>query len=622
VPGADPVKTPAAPFAPSINLSMIAAADGMPLLARQVTPTGGKPRFAAVIGHGPTVHSAHMLGAALALAEQGIACLAGDLRGHGGSVTDRQPLAHLDPETGWNSWLDDMAALTRVAFRGVPRDRRVLIGGAMSGHLMVQLLHRDPALAGHLVMAAPIPPQPGLSALIKAFLRFRRMTHPLDRPDPQILHHLYGFLRAHLPPGSRNHDTISADAATVARVLQDPRGFPTPTLGYWLAKLQGMDAIWTDIGPGEMPADLRVLILSGPEEPQTRGGRLLGRLEEWWHSRGVADVTLRSIDGVRANILIDAPRLPVVPAITDWLNGGTAAAPPRSDPQLPYQSALARLGVADDDPASVPALIDLCYAALDDDERWVELIYRLLLSSDADPAGMDTLMQTIQPHWQRAFELREDLRQAASLGRLYHELIDRMAIGVAVLDAGYALRDWNSAFGAAVARLFRDPVETQDLHRNTARLLAARPDGGPESEQTGEDRPIVHEGHIVGVVMRPASLMARTDGAEPPGHLMVLRAPDSRGADRQHRAGLLALAYGLTGQEAMVAVHLTEGLSTGAIARALGNSEATVRSHLKRVFDKMDVTSRPELIHRVMSGPLGWLMGETRGTPAPPSLSR
>jgi hypothetical protein len=94
-----------------------------------------------------------------------------------------------------------MAALVRVAFRGVPREQRVLIGGAMSGHLMVQMLHRDPGLAGNLVMAAPIPPQPGLSALVMAFLRFRRMTHPLDRPDPQIMHHLYGFLRAHLPPG-------------------------------------------------------------------------------------------------------------------------------------------------------------------------------------------------------------------------------------------------------------------------------------------------------------------------------------------------------------------------------------------------------------------------------------
>jgi len=252
----------------------------------------------------------------------------------------------------------------------------------------------------------------------------------------------------------------------------------------------------------------------------------------------------------------------------------------------------------------------------------VELIYRLLLSSDADPAGMDALMQAIQPHWQRAFELREDMRQAASLGRLYHELIDRMAIGVAVLDAGFGLRDWNSAYGAAVARLFDQPVDTQDLHRNTARLLASRPTAGPLSEAIRADMPILHDGHIVGVVMRPASLLASANGA-PPGHLMVLRAPDSGGADRQHRASLLALAHGLTGQEAMVAVHLTEGLSTDAIGRALGISEATVRSHLKRAFDKMDVTSRPELIHRVMSGPLGWLMGETRDDGrGPPTLTR
>ncbi|WP_417628273.1 serine aminopeptidase domain-containing protein [Pararhodobacter aggregans] len=601
------------------SASMIAAADGMPLLVRQVVPTGRKARFTAVIGHGPTVHSGYMTGLAEALAQQGIACLAGDLRGHGGSVTERQPLAHLDPDTGWDDWLEDMAALVRVAFRDVPRSERVLIGGAMSGHLMVQLLHRDPGLAANLVMAAPIPPQPGLSKLVMAFLRFRRMTHPLHRPDPQIMHHLYGFLRAHLPPGSANHDTISADPETVARVLQDPRGFPTPTLGYWIAMLQGMDAIWTDIGPGQMPADVRVLILSGPDEPQTRGGRLSGRLRDWWHSRGVADVTLRSIEGVRANILIDAPRLPVAPAITDWLSGTANPTPLPVDDAVPYQTALAQLGVSMGDPVSIPALIDLCYAALEDDERWVELLYRLLLSSDADPAGMDALMQAIQPHWQRAFELREELRQAAVMGRLYHELIDRMAVGVAVLDADFGLRDWNSAFAGVVATLSGQPMERLDLQRAVARILAARPVGGRDGRRTTDEVPVMHDGHVVGVLLRPVGLIAMAGKGAPPCHLLVLRAPESRGADRQHRAGLLALAYGLTGQEATVAAHLAEGMTTDAIAAAMGVGDATVRSHLKRAFEKMGVSSRPELIHRVMSGPLGWLMGQGQATDALPS---
>ncbi|PWK62933.1 alpha-beta hydrolase superfamily lysophospholipase [Roseicyclus mahoneyensis] len=601
---------------------MIAAADGMPLLMRHVLPSGRRTVFSAVIGHGPTVHSGHMTGLAEALAQQGIACLAGDLRGHGGSVTERQPLAHLDPDTGWSDWLEDMTALARVAFRGVPRKDRVLIGGAMSGHLMTQMLHRDPDLAGNLVMAAPIPPQPGLRALVMAFLRFRRMTHPLDRPDPQIQHHLYGFLRAHLPPGSQNQDTISADPDTVARVLQDPRGFPTPTLGYWIAMLQGMDAIWTDIGPGEMPADLRVLILSGPDDPQTRGGRLSGRLRDWWHSRGVADVTLRSIEGVRANILIDAPRLPVAPAITEWLSGTSDATPLPQDDAVPYQTALARLGVSVGDPVSIPALIDLCYAALEDDERWVELLYRLLLSSDADPAGMDALMQTVQPHWQRAFELREELRQAAAMGRLYHELIDRMAVGVAVLDADFALRDWNSAFAGAVATLSGQPLERLDLQRAVARILAAGPAGGRDGRRACDEVPVMHEGHVVGVLLQPVGLTAMAGGMAPPGRLLVLRAPETRGADRQHRAGLLSLAYGLTGQEATVAVHLAEGMTTEAIAQAMGVGDATVRSHIKRTFDKMGVSSRPELIHRVMSGPLGWLMGEDRARDASPPRLR
>lgn len=591
---------------------MIASADGTPLLIRRLSASR---QFgpAILMGHGPTVHSGLLDGTMRAFALADATVWAGDLRGHGGSVSGRAPAVHLEPAGGWDRLVDDMAMFAREAFRGVPLSQRVLVGGGMSGHVMLDLLRRDPDLARHLVMAGPTPPQPALARLISAFLSVRRISRPLDRPDPQMLHHLYGFLRAQLPPGSVNADTITADPETLQRILDDPHGFPTPTLGYWLTVLPGLHALWTGIEKGDLPADLRVLVLTGPEDPQTRGGRLTPRIRDWFTSRGIADCRVAMIPGVRANILIDAPRLPVVPTILDWHSGQAAAGEadspwptPDTAASLPdlaeaYLPALQALGLAPQGGLPpLPMLIDLCYAALDDDSRWIELLYRLCLIGESDDQKVEQVLEALHPHWQRAFELREELRQAATMGRLYHDLIDRLDLGVAVLDPEGRLRHHNPAYARALARL--TDAQTPEAIDSITRTLAAG--------QTGVgllDRPVQYQGRVIGVSFVPASLRGNRHTVEPMGRLLVLRAPDPSVHDRSHRAGLLALAHGLTGKEGAVALHLAEGLGTSAIADAMGVSEHTVRSHLKQVFDKMHVSSRIELTHRLLSGPLGWL---------------
>lgn len=607
----------------------IASADGTPLLVRR--RAGDAPQGPVLLlGHGPSVHSG-LLGPAMGAFAAGAAAVwAGDLRGHGGSVSARAPLAHLDPVQGWAQLIDDMAALAREAFRDVPRARRVLVGGAFSGHVMLELLARDPDLAGHLVMAAPSPQQPGLTRIGAAFLRLRAMTRPIDRPDPQLLHHVFGFLRAQLPPGTTSIDTISADPAVVRAIQEDPRGFPTPTPGYWSAVLPSMSTMWTRIERGALPSDLRVLVLSGPQDAQTRGGRLLPRVVEWFRARDVPDVRAQMIDGVRANVLIDAPRLPVAEAVLDWFAGRPAAgapaavapAPP-SDISQAYEPALQALGLAPQGGLPpMPVLIDLCYAALDDESRWIELIYRLALAGEAEgDVDVDRVLEALHPHWQRAFELREELRQAASLGRLYTDLIDRLDLGVAVLDAEGRMRHANPAFARLLERI--DPGAPSSPEDWLRRMLTT----APAATGPGGDVPLVVDGQAVGVCFVPASLRGGVLGAEPVGRLVVLRLPSAERADLAHRAGLLSLAYGLTGQEGAAALHLSEGLTTEAAARAMGVSENTLRSHLKQVFDKMGVSSRTELSHRVLAGPLGWLAaaggsGLIEARPPPPRRTR
>jgi DNA-binding CsgD family transcriptional regulator len=64
-------------------------------------------------------------------------------------------------------------------------------------------------------------------------------------------------------------------------------------------------------------------------------------------------------------------------------------------------------------------------------------------------------------------------------------------------------------------------------------------------------------------------------------------------------APLIAGAYGLTGREREITELVARGLQTNAIAHELGVSPYTVQDHVKAVFEKVDVTSRGELVARL-----------------------
>ncbi len=66
-------------------------------------------------------------------------------------------------------------------------------------------------------------------------------------------------------------------------------------------------------------------------------------------------------------------------------------------------------------------------------------------------------------------------------------------------------------------------------------------------------------------------------------------------------APLIVEAYGLTPRELDVTRAIARGLGTAEIAAYLHLSAHTVRDHIKVVFEKVRVSSRGELVHKVFA---------------------
>jgi len=67
---------------------------------------------------------------------------------------------------------------------------------------------------------------------------------------------------------------------------------------------------------------------------------------------------------------------------------------------------------------------------------------------------------------------------------------------------------------------------------------------------------------------------------------------------------LLSTVYDFTHTEAQIAIDLTNALTPAGIAKSRTVSEATVRTHIRAIYNKMGITSHAQLVKTILSSPL------------------
>jgi DNA-binding CsgD family transcriptional regulator len=173
------------------------------------------------------------------------------------------------------------------------------------------------------------------------------------------------------------------------------------------------------------------------------------------------------------------------------------------------------------------------------------------------------------------------------------------------------------------------PAERHDEHRSAGLALLAADNSISvadttaeawlaELAATGPDTPIPPVVTAVASRARsiadgrgPSGALARARVRTPSGIWLIVRGSvlgdggDAQAAVTLEPAGphelapLIADAYGLSGRERAVTQLVALGLATDAIAGRLRVSPWTVQDHLKSVFEKVEVSSRGELIARI-----------------------
>jgi len=590
---------------------------GALLLHRQWRAGQNAP--SAFLGHSQPTHSGNLTDLARSLLRSGYNVHSGDLRGHGASHSARQPRGHLDHKAGWDLLIEDYATLTEIAFEGIAWDQRLIVAPNISALLTIELLKRKPDLCRNIVLISPPPNQKTLWMLANAFVKARMMLHNSERPDEHTLYHLYSFLGAQLDNKKHLADVMTPDREIVDQLIADEAAWPTPTLSYWSSIFRGFQRAWHWPDGASVKPGTRILLMYGGEDPMMGLGSFIAPMKAWFAERGIVDLNAFRVEGARSALFLDERRLGISETILTWVGKGVVphqTQDPLDEGIDDLSSRMVRKFAATGnikEELSPEELVELCYTAIDDEGRLTEIMYRLAQAiardSSLNAAQVEQLVNAVMPHWDRSYKISRQVLDNAAIGVVLQNVMERFAIGIVMLSDDGAPVYFNKAYGEALARCMgRDSINSNDqIAPLTADLLRASGHGANALRGMDEAIIIIDE-RPVGFLFRPSVLRQAGQLRGGPSAVLILRSPNGdSNSERDDRAELMQLAYGLTQQEAIVALKIARGFSPDQAADDLGVSIHTVRTHLKRNYEKIGVQGQTELVARIMAGPVGWL---------------
>ncbi len=216
------------------------------------------------------------------------------------------------------------------------------------------------------------------------------------------------------------------------------------------------------------------------------------------------------------------------------------------------------------------------------------------------------LCSRIIPHLRRSLHMHNFIGRTCSMGTLYAEAINRLAVATLVLDeAGNVVQlndvarelletaDGLKLVGGRIEATY--PSDNRELHR-LIRQAAEVHQGGekPTRDALSIARP---SGEVsLGVVVEPVPVTEWAEGKGQPALVLYIR--DAVGRSQVDNRVAKEL-FNFTPAETALALELANGLSLEEAAETLGIMRNTARAHLRSIFSKTGVRRQAELV-RVM----------------------
>lgn len=274
-------------------------------------------RAALILLHGMSEHAGRYAAFGEALAAQGIALYAPDLRGHGITGTRQGILGHFAERNGWERVLADVRELESYIREHYPAKPLLLFGHSMGSYLaQAYLMRHGEGFAGAVLSGSNYQP----TFLYKAGRLVAHLERWRQGPQGQsaLVEWLtIGSFNRHFRPARTRHDWLSRDSAEVDAYVADPLCGFRCTNQFWIDLFGGLQEITPVANLARIPHDLPVLVIGGESDPVSAGRRQLD-LADALKRAGLLQVNTQLYPDARHEVLHETHRAEVTAYLLDW----------------------------------------------------------------------------------------------------------------------------------------------------------------------------------------------------------------------------------------------------------------------------------------------------------------
>lgn len=256
----------------------------------------------------------------------------------------------------------------------------------------------------------------------------------------------------------------------------------------------------------------------------------------------------------------------------------------------------------------------VCIAEPDGLRCWIDVIRDFARPDPSFTPADLALIRALQPHLTRALGLYAQLKRQEAEKAIYESIVDHFALGCILLNDKGEVIHVNRVASSVIEhcpdlrithkRLVLADRSAQSLLNDAiAGVIAAR-----SRADTGVGGELVRLGgfhnRLIGMLVYPTPLQPYYRSGQAPcaviylsdlsANLDALRPTHARSLDR------IGQLFGLTRQEATLALFLAYGNTITEAARQMGIAETAARNYSKKIYAKMDIASQADLIRLVL----------------------
>lgn len=277
----------------------------------------GEPRAVVQIIHGIAEHIGRYEHFARFLTQRGFAVCADDHMGHGLSVESGGVFGYFSG--GWMAAVRDERSVFEEMKKRFPALPYFMLGHSMGSFLLRTYLYTYPGeLTGAIISGTGWQPELALSAGL-ALCRIEQLRIGETGRSKLLKELMFGAYNKKFSPNRTPNDWICSDEAVVDAYTGDPLCGFDATVGLTRDMLTGISMNQKKENLAKMDKTLRVLFVSGMQDPVGAMGEGVLRTIDAFKRAGLSNVTIRLYPEGRHEMLNETNRTEVYADILGWL---------------------------------------------------------------------------------------------------------------------------------------------------------------------------------------------------------------------------------------------------------------------------------------------------------------